>query len=218
VNRYLVAVVVIVATQLSIWRLQQQSVIDAARAADFEVESLPSAFGAWSGSTMPTDAEIFREVGALKMTERMYVNEQGVRIGVIVATFPTGTDVLPHPPDLCYTGEGWNVRSDVWKEDTRHRRYKLMLVERNRHEALVSYWYQLGADVASNRNELRQILQKLRKAHQPWPPLVKVLIHVPVEFSEADAKTASEELGHAIYHWVADHTGEPDANHQAAAE
>lgn len=203
--RCLAAAVVIMGAHWAIEGVRRQSAAVAAQAASFEVEPLPLILGDWIGVKMETDADIVREVGALKMVERLYENDRGQKVGVIVATFPTGVDVLPHPPDLCYRGAGWDIRGDVWCEAASGRRYKQLQVERPGTDvALITYWYQLRAEIASNRHELRQVLQKLRRARQTWPPLVKVMIHAPVEFSETEAKSASEELGEEIYRWIAE--------------
>ncbi len=81
-------------------------------------------------------------------------------------------------------------------------RYRLMIVEQNGARAAIAYWFQLGPDVASDRNELRPILQKLRWRGKGWPPLVKVLIHIPLEYSEDNGKFAADDLGTGIYEWI----------------
>ncbi len=49
---------------------------------------------------------------------------------------------------------------------------------------------------------MRQALQTLRMRRHHWPPLVKVLVHVPVELSEESVQDDVEALVVAIYRWV----------------
>jgi hypothetical protein len=112
---------------------------------------------------------------------------------------------MPHIPHNCYRVHGWTIVNDDWRTDG-DRRYRLMIVEIGGARAAVAYWYQLGSDVVSDRDELRTIFQKLRRQGQAWPGIVKVMIHIPIDFSEADAKAAAEELGAGIYEWIRTHT------------
>src|SRR5262249_2785230 len=127
----------------------------------------------------------------------------GRQVAVHLATFSTADMLIPHPPQLCFTESGWTILKDEWQTDG-DRRYRLLLVEREGARSTVVYWYQLGADVAADRDDLRRILQKFRREKTSWPPMVKVLIQSPVVLSEADANSDCRVLGAAIYKWVKD--------------
>ena len=200
--RCLIATAMIAAAQVLIWQVKDRDADVASQAAEFEIAGLPTRLGEWTSEDAPLEDNVVQDVGALKMIRRTFVNPAGYRLAVVLATFPTGEPILPHPPDLCYAGAGWTVLGDAWQKDDRDRPYKLLTGERDRQKVLVSYWYQLRRNVVSNRNELRRELQQLRWKRQAWPPMVKVLIHAPVALSEPEAKSASEDLGAAIYEWV----------------
>jgi hypothetical protein len=201
-TRCLIAATLIGASQLVIWQVQRHDLQGASQAEAFDVSGLPSRLGHWASEEAAMEHDLAQDSGALSTIERTFVNPAGYRLAVVVATFPAAEAILPHPPDLCYTGKGWNVTKDEWQATEDGRRYKLLAGDKGTQKVLVSYWYQLHDKVVSNRDELRSTLQSLRWKGQSWPPMVKVLIHAPVGFSESDALADSEELGGAIYHWI----------------
>jgi hypothetical protein len=202
-SRLFIAAICVAATQAAIWNLQRHTALLAAQAEKFDVDALPLELGAWAGTAAELDPGVFKQVGALSMTNRRYSTEAGRQAAVHLATYATSEMLVPHPPNLCLTGSGWTILKDGWHND-RDRRYRLMLIERDGMRAAVAYWYQLGTDVAADRNDLRKILQKFRRDRTSWPPMVKVLLQAPVIFSEDDAIADCRELGAAIYEWVKD--------------
>jgi EpsI family protein len=201
-GRLLIAAVAVAATQAVVWQLNHRTGLAAARAAEFNVAQLPLQLDEWSGAETELDPKVFQKVGALEMVNRSYENDKGRRAAVHVAAYPTAAALLPHPPELCYNTAGWTIQKDEWNTDGPQRRYRLMVVENGGARTAVAYWYQLGAEVVSNRDELRQVLQKLRLQGAGWPPLVKVMVQVQIEFSEADSQAVAEDLGAKIYDWV----------------
>jgi hypothetical protein len=192
----------VAATQAAIWQLQRHTALLAAQTANFDVNGLPLELAQkWTGTVSELDPRLFKQVGALKMTNRTYKNELGRQASTHLATFSTADMLVPHPPQLCFTENGWTILKDEWQTDG-DRRYRLLLVEREGARAAVAYWYQLGTEVAGDRDDLRKIMQKFRREKTTWPPMVKVLIQSPVVFSEADADADCRDLGGAIYEWV----------------
>jgi hypothetical protein len=202
-GRLLIAALCVAATQTAVWQLQRRTALLADQTAHFDVDALPLQLGTWTGTAAELDPRLFAQVGALRMTNRNYANELGRQTAAHLATFSTADMLVPHPPQLCLTESGWTILKDEWQTDG-DRRYRLLLVEREGARAAVAYWYQLGAEVAGDRDDLRKILQKFRREKTTWPPMVKVLIQSPVVFSEADASADCRELGAAIYAWVKD--------------
>jgi hypothetical protein len=201
-TRLLIAAVCVAVTQVAVWQVKYHTGLQAAQGAKFDVTALPRQLGEWSGEPADLDPRVFRQVGGYSMLNQMYGNELGRQVSVHVANFSTADLLIPHPPDLCYAKAGWTIVSDVWHADSRDRRYRLMFVQRDGARVCVAYWYQMGAAAASNREELRKILLKLRAAGKPWPPLIKVLIQIPVDLSADDARLATEDLGFRIYEWI----------------
>jgi hypothetical protein len=198
----LIAGICIAATQAVVWQIQQSGFVAAASATAFDATALPMHIGQWSGTDTELDPRLSEEIAALSMVNRIYHSAIGRQAAVHLTTSSAADVKLPHSPQGCYAGAGWTILKDDWQTDGHDRRYRLMFVELAGERAAVAYWYQLGVDTAGEHNDLRRILQRLRWQGKAWPPIVKVLIQVPVESSEDDARTAFEELGAGIYEWV----------------
>ena len=204
--RLLIAALCVAATQVAVWQVKYRTGLQAAQGATFDVTALPLQLGQWSGTSTEFDPRDFQEVGGFSVANHSYTNELGRHASVHLANFSTADLLIPHPPDLCYTGAGWTILNDDWQTDSHDRRYRLMLVERDGVRLCAAYWYQVGPDVAASREDLRKIMLKLRASGERWPPLIKVLIQVPVDSTEDDARSTVQELGFPIYDWVRTHS------------
>ncbi len=202
-GRLLIAALCVAATQVVVRQVKQGIGLNAAEAAKFNTAALPLQLDQWSGKDTEVDPRLFQQLGAVNMVNRVYENDTGGRGVVHLASFSTAELSLPHPPELCCKNAGWTVLKNVWKTANDGRRYRLLIIERDGAQAVVAYWYQFGRDVASNRDELRTAMQKFQLARKPWPQLVKVLMQVPIEASDADSQAVAEELGTEIFKWVA---------------
>ena len=201
--RLVIVALCVAAPQAAIWQLNRSTSLAAERAALFDVTTLPMQFGEWSAAVIETDPRLVETIGAISLLDRSYTNAAGRRAYVHVASHATADLLaLPHSPNDCYRVHGWTIADDQWRTDGKGRRYRWMVAELSGARVGVAYWYQVSADVASDRDEMRQVYQKLRRQGQGWPPVVKVMIHVPFEFSEADSLSETEELGAAIYEWI----------------
>ncbi len=205
-GRLLIAALCIAATQLGVWGIRWDSRSAAAQAEAFDAATLPLEIKRWSGTPTELDPRVFQKLGASSMVNRSYQNALGRQASVHVSAFSATREMLPHVPRECYPGAGWTILKDDWQTGAHDRRYRLMVVEQPGARAIVAYWYQLGADVAAEQDDLRKILQSLRWQGKAWPAIVKVLIQVPVEFSDADARKSVEELGAEIYEWIKDNS------------
>lgn len=201
--RLVIVTLCIVVPQVFVWQLNHRVDLSAETAANFDVRDLPMQLGEWSGTAIDPDRRLFEAIGALSVVDRSYRNDSGRRVSVHLTSHPAeNLRALLHLPAVCYSGQGWRIVKDDWQHDGNNRRFRLMIVEQSSGRAAVVYWYQLGPDVVSNREELRQIMQKLRRQGQGWPPVVKVMIHVVGDFSDEETKSPVEGLDSEIYKWV----------------
>jgi EpsI family protein len=204
-GRLLIAAVCVAAPQAAIWQVQDRTRLEAAQNAKFDVTDLPLQLGRWSGTPIKLDQRLFEKIGASSMSDRSYTNDVGQHAAVQLASFAMA-DAPPHHPQICYPEWGWAIRQDDWQRDGHGRLYRWMVVEQGSARSVLAYWYQLGEDVAGSRDELRRILQKLRSQGRARPPLVKVLIQIPIDYSETDSQATAEELGADIYDWIKSHS------------
>ena len=201
--RLLIAAAFVALPQAAIWRLEERARVDAAEAAKLDVRDLPMALGRWTGTPAKLDPRIFGKVGAASEVDRFYKN--GVlEIAVHMASFGDA-NAEPHHPQECYPLNGFTILEDNWHDDGQGRRYRWMIAERSRSLQGVCYWYQMGPEVVSTRDEQRQLLQRLRREGRHWPGVVKVMIQIPFAFSAEDARRTAEELAAPVYDWIRDH-------------
>ncbi|HEY3968492.1 MAG TPA: EpsI family protein [Planctomycetaceae bacterium] len=201
-----IAAICIAGTQAAIANFKNRDESYATQASTCDVTAFPLQTGDWTGSDVEVDDRLFVHLGATSMLNRSYQNGVRKQVTVHLSSYPAGKLSLPHSPELCYPGAGWKIESDDWKIDSHNHPYRLMVVEQDGTKAAVAYWYQLGSEVASNRDDLRQAFQKIRQQGGVRPPLVKVIIQAPMELSAADDQTAIEEFGSQVYDWVREKT------------
>lgn len=205
-GRCLVAAAIISFAPVTNWHFESAADSDLRAASNVDVTQLPLVLGDWSGQNLKPDERVVKQIGAINLVDRKYINANGETLLLSLASFPAGAVTIPHPPDRCYSGSGWKVLNETWQTSSSKHRYKLLRVEMDHQLALVSYWYQLRTEVASNRDELRNNLQKFRWRGQNFPALVKVMIHAQADVSETDVKSASEDLGTVVFEWIEQNT------------
>jgi EpsI family protein len=201
--RLVIVALCVAAPQAAIWQLNRSTSLAADQAAKFDVAGLPMQLGEWSGTVIESDPRLVETIGAISLLDRSYTNAAGHRAYVHLASHATADlTALPHSPNNCYRVHGWTIADDNWQTGRNDRRYRWMTAELSEARVGVAYWYQVGSEVVSDRDEMRKVYQKLRRQGQGWPPVVKVMIHIPFEFAEVDSQSATEELGAGIYEWI----------------
>jgi EpsI family protein len=203
-GRLLIAAALVALPQAAIWRLEERARVDAAEAAKLDVRDLPMSLGRWTGTPAKLDPHIFAKIGAASEVDRLYKNGVGTQVAVHVASF-SDANARPHHPQECYPDAGFAILEDNWRDDGQGRRYRWLIAEQSRSLHGVCYWFQLGPEVVSTRDELRHVLQRLRREGRPWPGVVKVMIQVPIAFSADNARRTAEELAAPVYDWIRDH-------------
>jgi len=104
-----------------------------------------------------------------------------VDILVHIAAFSgLGEPSLPHPPKICYPGNGWRVIAERPQPiEGLPGPARLLTVEKEDTRSLVLYWYCWDNYVCTTRSEAIMTRLKLAGRSQ-WPPVVKVLIEMPL--------------------------------------
>ncbi|WP_347245875.1 exosortase C-terminal domain/associated protein EpsI [Thermogutta sp.] len=174
--------------------------------------SFPYQLGPWQGEDERVDEKVLQVVGAELTLNRTYRQSAERFIGFHAAVF-THTDFsLPHPPELCYGGTGWRVRSTkdarlVLSHGTSGTVRILSLEkESGGQAATVLYCYQLAGPFAAERDAVRRLFWRYR-GQKSRPPLVKVMFHLPgagpdVEEEALDfARRALEKLAEMEKNW-----------------
>jgi len=76
---------------------------------------LPLKIGGWIGKDVPLDPAIIRATDTDDHINRVYYrNGRTERVGVFIAYGVRARDLMPHRPEVCYPGGGWNlIKSQV---------------------------------------------------------------------------------------------------------
>lgn len=74
------------------------------------VEQFPMQIGSWTGQEVPMDEAIVRATDTDAHLNRRYSRHGGVESVVLyVACGVKARDLMPHRPEVCYTGAGWTL-------------------------------------------------------------------------------------------------------------
>jgi EpsI family protein len=201
-GRLVITMVCLAATQAVAWKFEHQTRRQAGRVRELDVSMLPTQIGDWSGVDTEFDPRVAANVGASSIVNREYTDGFGRKVVLHMAEFPTAEISIPHPPPLCYSTAGWSLLRETSHERTAGARFRKMRLERDGARVDVTYWYQLGSRSAANRDDLRKVLQTLRWRGDPWPPMVKVLLHVPSDDPDEQAGAAIDQFSREVFDWI----------------
>jgi len=75
------------------------------------LNQLPLRIADWDGRDQPLDADIVRRADLQDYVNRLYANRSDGRVvGLYVAFGVRARDLMPHRPEVCYPGAGWNLQ------------------------------------------------------------------------------------------------------------
>jgi EpsI family protein len=75
-----------------------------------ELELLPLDIGDWTGQEVPLDEEIVRATDTDAHVNRIYSRRNDTEhISLYIAYGGRARDLMPHRPEVCYTGAGWTI-------------------------------------------------------------------------------------------------------------
>jgi len=74
------------------------------------LEQLPLQMGGWAGKEVPLDEAIVRATDTDAHINRYYSRKNGLEtVSFYVASGVRARDLMPHRPEVCYTGAGWTL-------------------------------------------------------------------------------------------------------------
>lgn len=83
---------------------------DTAPIAAAALARFPMQLGDWTGEDVPMDDEIVRRTGTDAHLNRRYVRRGGLEgVSFYIASGVKARDLMPHRPEVCYTGAGWTL-------------------------------------------------------------------------------------------------------------
>lgn len=150
-----------------------------------QLDSFPTQLGPWRlDEQQQVDEKILQVLGTSITLTRRY-SQSAERVAELHAAVFTQTGFsLPHPPELCYSGTGWRVRSTrdarIILADGTSGSVRILRLEKERENprATVLYCYQLAGPFAADRDTVRTFFWKFR-GQKSRPPLLKLMAYLP---------------------------------------
>jgi len=163
-----------------------QAVPNTVRIPDLEkLAVFPKQLGPWKcEDEEQIDPQVLRVLGTALAIDRRYSQSAERFVEMHAAVFTQSGFSLPHPPELCYAGTGWNARSTrdarVILSDGTTGTVRIIRLEKERdnQRATVLYCYQLAGPFSADRDTVRTFFWKYR-GQKSRPPLVKLMLHIP---------------------------------------
>ena len=74
------------------------------------LQQLPLQMGGWTGQEVPLDEAIVRATDTDALINRRYLRYNGLEsVSLYIASGVRARDLMPHRPEVCYTGAGWTL-------------------------------------------------------------------------------------------------------------
>jgi EpsI family protein len=78
------------------------------------LERFPQKIGEWTGQNLPMDEAIVRATDTDAHLNRQYIRQNGLEsVLFYVACGVRARDLMPHRPEVCYTGSGWTLAERI---------------------------------------------------------------------------------------------------------
>lgn len=150
-----------------------------------QLHVFPKQLGAWKcEDEEQIDPQVLQVLGTGLVLNRRYSQSAERVVEMHIAVFTQTGFSLPHPPELCYDGTGWKVRSTrdarVILPNGTSGTVRILRLEKERgsQRATVLYCYQLGGPFSADRDTVRTFFWQFR-GEKSRPPLVKLMLHLP---------------------------------------
>ena len=84
--------------------------VDTIRISPEALQQLPLQLGGWTGQEVPLDEAIVRATDTDAHINRRYLRRNGLEsVLLYIASGVRARDLMPHRPEVCYTGSGWTL-------------------------------------------------------------------------------------------------------------
>jgi hypothetical protein len=208
---WIVATLVLVAvTQGAVVAVRAKYEPRSIRAPRVKLTELPPVLGDWradpqTADELGVDDKLFEAIGAQDVVTRLYKHPEGWTCSVHMATWHETDEWMPHPPEVCYKGAGFNLRENSNVSLPNHDQARVceaqFIMPTSGTIVSTIYWYQMGDLTYFNRDGSRPVRQSFWGSPER-PPLIKVLMQCgDSESAERDRRL--EGLADAVYEFAA---------------
>jgi EpsI family protein len=204
--RIFVAAAVLLAINIGVYLVKGRGMPTQPAQLDMQVQELPRQLGPWTAEDRPLDPNIFKAIGAAMAIDRRYQDAKKTVIDLHTAVFlDYGVRTL-HPPELCYSGAGFQVNDartvDLGPEGGTPHPARLLTLDREGQQIYCLYWYQIGDATFFNGDGQRTQVRSFR-GRTTRPPMIKVMLQT-VAASPAEAEQRLTGFAAPVLAWTRD--------------
>jgi hypothetical protein len=183
-----IALAVVALVQAAVIAVERSLIPSTVRPLRHAVSEFPLVIEHWTGKEAELDPRIFAKIEADGLINRIYTNPAGETITVHCASWVSTHPGVPHPPELCYTSNGWKLlqartatlpgRPDV--------RIAVQKYELSGQRVLVIHWYQMDDRTFVDFDGARTV-RRAYWGRRELPPLIKTLLQADdTDHAESD--------------------------------
>jgi len=167
-RRLIILAVFLFLTVLGVWKLNPPSGVFEERSV---LDQIPIEIGDWVGDDLEISQREIEILGTNAILSRRY-KKPGIEPVFLSIVYSEKRRGSSHPPDVCYTGDGWSIVSKNTKimtlDDGGNFAVNSRLLSKNDlyFENMV-FWYQTGNTITTNfyYQQFKVILNRLIKNH-----------------------------------------------------
>jgi len=205
--RLLIAVFLVATIHAGVMLIGREYVPGEVVVPERKLSALPMQLGSWQGQQTDLDPRVFRSIGAHSVINREYTNTTGSKVVLHAVLADEYTDGVPHYPQVCYGGNGWEIvdQKDLEVEPAAGlpAGARLLTADRDEERILVLYWYQFGKNSFVDRDSYRFARREFW-GKKKWPPVVKVLLQVSALPDKEQAEARLREFAALVREWTQD--------------
>jgi len=170
----------------------------------WRIDEIPLSLGPWRGEAVSLDPRLFRATGASADRGITYGNSLGQQVLLDCTIFDKETSGLPHPPKLCYEGNGYHLVAErtvrLRRDDQTTFPASLLTWERKNERLALLFWYQMGNRVLTESNQTAAARWALRGSSSR-PALCKFMLQTTLD-SPNSAETRLREVAGLLLDWM----------------
>lgn len=161
------------------------------------LSELPESLGSWTGSDYELDSRTFATIGADQLVNRWYKNASGDVISAGCATWVSTSPGMPHSPEECYPGAGWELVESHTMALPGHpdARIALQTYRQSGQRVVLAFWFQMDDWTFVDWDGGRRV-RRAQFGRRAWAPVTKTLLQIK---ETPDAEKKLLEIATPIY-------------------
>jgi EpsI family protein len=170
-------------------------------------KEFPSHISGWVGTQVAYDDEVLKVLEADRIVYKSYHNGKGPPVVLFIAYYDDLEKAdLSHSPVVCFTGQGWDIKSSNEKEiminsiERPFIKVNQIIQEKSGNTMIVLFWYHSGDGVFSKRGiqKISLFFNRLL-GKEDNNAFIRLNVTVPAGYSTEDATTYLLSFVQVVY-------------------